>query len=281
MNPGPAASGSALQLTPLLLMTSRALRLALRQGARTQGLEGVTWCVLGGPPPAAPEWRARRCLPAATCTSLEEVRAALRALEGWGGRALVLYDQEAWAQTPGRERRNPGEYLRRAGLEVHASGHLLGAAPSLSLAEELVGGARSPERRYLASGLLEAAVQVSDLLHLQSQRLERFPRRFSSFVREAAARARRQNPAILVSAGLSTNPPGGPVSLVQLEGCVSGTGEVVDGYWLNVPRRGPKCPRCGPENPGLAAALITRLGVRGGRLALGEQPHSPTGSPGG
>ncbi|HXZ99322.1 MAG TPA: hypothetical protein VEK76_03140 [Candidatus Binatia bacterium] len=243
---------------PLMVMTSRAMRLVAARGHRPGEMAGATWLALGGPPPDAPAWRQLRWIPTVNCTRLSEV-AELRTRSGPDTRAVALYDLEAWDLTPREEREDPWTYVARAADLLRASRLELMAAPSISLATRLARDQPGPELAYLACRLAERMAPRCCIYHIQSQRLERVPERYSAFVAEVARRARQASPTVLVTAGLSTNPTGAPVSLEQLAGCVAGTYDRVDGYWINVPRPGRRCPHCNPENPALAAALLAQL----------------------
>lgn len=258
--PSPTGPSAVVGIRPpCLMLTSRALRLTTEMGFDPRSLSDVTWLVLGGPPPQSPGWDGATCWPAFNCPSYPAVEAALANLRSYPLPSLILYDQEAWDLTPARERRDPVAFVQRAADLVRNSRVRLGAAPALTLAQELMPGAGSPEAAYLNCGVIEPLARAVSLFHVQSQRLERQPPRFSAFVREVAERARTSHPGLVVTAGLSTNPTGPEVGLEQLVECIERTAEHVDGYWLNVPRPGRRCPHCRPENPGLATALLARL----------------------
>ena len=98
--------------------------------------------------------------------------------------------------------------------------------------------------------------KVSDVVELQAQSLERDTRTYATFVREAAAQARAANPRVAILAGLSTNPPGAEVTSEQLAAAIRVTRGIVDGYWLNIPGRGPRCPACNPPRPDVGRAAL-------------------------
>lgn len=248
-------------LPPLLMLTSRALRLTTELGFNPGSVPEVTWLVLGGPPPATEAWNEARCLPTFNCASFGDVGSTLESLAGYTQPTLILYDQEGWDLTPRRERATPWDFVGRAALLVRDGSVALGAAPSLTLAQGLLPQAGSAERAYLDSGLIERMAPAVTLFHIQSQRLERRPEAYASFVKEVAGRARAANPQVMVTAGVSTNPTGAEVFLEQLLHCIELTSRDVDGFWVNVPRPGRRCPHCRPENPALATALLNRLQV--------------------
>jgi hypothetical protein len=173
------------------------------------------------------------------------------------GTQAVLYDPEAWSFTPGGEQRDPaGATARAAGL-AQASGLRLIAAPALSLTNVLSRDRTAPRwRRYLDLGLAAAVARGADVIELQAQSLERDTATYAAFVDAAAGQARAANPRVSVLAGLSTNPPGDPVSIGQLTAAVRATRHLVDGYWLNIPRPGRHCPTCNPARPDLGAELL-------------------------
>lgn len=97
---------------------------------------------------------------------------------------------------------------------------------------------------------------MSDVLELQAQSLERSTSTYAAFVRDAAAQARAANPRVAILAGLSTNPPGAEVTSQQLRAAIHATRVVADGYWLNIPGRGPGCPTCNSPRPEVGQAAL-------------------------
>ncbi|MGH7641151.1 MAG: hypothetical protein ACREOL_09655 [Candidatus Dormibacteria bacterium] len=253
---------------PFLMLTQRALRLVAGLGVQPDSLAHATWLVLAATAPPPGPWRPLHLVPAVNCPALREINLASRSVTAHPAGLLLLYDLEAWAFSPAQERRDPASAIRLGAAMAHNSGTWYAAAPSLTLARELRPRALSPEVAYLSSGLIDAAAPACDLLHVQSQSLERTPTRYLRFVRQVVGRARSLNPTLWITAGLSTNPPGPAVSLEQLLECVALTEGIVDGYWLNVPRPGPRCPRCRPEDPALAALLLSLLAVIGSHVGL-------------
>ena len=90
----------------------------------------------------------------------------------------------------------------------------------------------------------------------QAQSLERSTSTYAAFVRDAAAQARAANPRVTILAGLSTNPPGAEVTSQQLTDAIHATRGTVEGYWLNIPGRGPRCPTCNPPRPDVGRAAL-------------------------
>jgi hypothetical protein len=172
----------------------------------------------------------------------------------------VLYDPEAWSFTPTAEQRDPVRAATRAAAVAHAHGLRFIVTPALNLTSVLNPG--RPERRwrqFLGLDLAGRLAPVADAVELQAQSLERDTASYASFVRAAAAQAISANPRISVLAGLSTNPPGAPVDSRDLTDAIAATRSTVDGYWLNVPAPGPRCPTCNPPRPDIAIATMRAL----------------------
>jgi hypothetical protein len=176
------------------------------------------------------------------------------------GTSAVLYDPETWAFTPEAEQRTVVEAARRAAALAHAHGLRFVVAPGLDLTAVLAPAEPGPRWRvFLALRLAASLAATADVIDLQAQSLERNAGAYSRFVVAAAAQARAANPAIRVLAGLSTNPPGPPVTARELTAAATGSLGALDGYWLNIPARGQRCPSCGPASPQLGIALLRAL----------------------
>lgn len=179
----------------------------------------------------------------------------------WAG--AVLYDDEAWPFTPRAEQLAPATSIARAAALVHGHHLVFIAAPSLSLAREQVQGAGTRESAYLQLHFAAIAARVADVVDVQAQSLENSTNGYAALVRQAAAQARAANPAVTVVAGLSTNPPAGPVSAAELVAAIHATRGFVSGYWFNIPSPGRYCPGCAPATPALATATLRALGAAG------------------
>jgi hypothetical protein len=94
------------------------------------------------------------------------------------------------------------------------------------------------------------------VVELQAQSLERDTGTYTSFVHQATAQARAARPGVTVLAGLSSNPPGAPVTSQHLAGVIRATRSLVDGYWLNIPGPGSRCPTCSAPAPGVAQQAL-------------------------
>jgi hypothetical protein len=171
----------------------------------------------------------------------------------------VLYDPENWSFTPPGEQQDPVTAARQAAQAAHAQGLKLLVAPALNLTSVLApgSGARGPRwRQFLDLRLAAHLAQVADVVELQAQSLERDTATYTSFVRAAAAQARAAKAGVTVLAGLSSNPPGAPVTSQHLTEVIKATRSMVDGYWLNIPGQGARCPNCSAPAPGVAQQAL-------------------------
>ena len=191
----------------------------------------------------------------ASATTLEEAVTGGRLPAGTYG---VLYDPEAWPLTPVAEQRDPVQAATRAAAVAHAHGLRLIVTPALNLTTVLAPG--TPRwRAFLDLNLVARLAGVADIVEFQAQSLERDTATYTAFVQAATSQASTANPRIIVLAGLSTNPPGAPVDSQQLTAAVQATRSMVDGYWLNVPGQGPRCPTCNAPRPDIAIQTLQSL----------------------
>ena len=175
----------------------------------------------------------------------------------------VLYDPENWSFTPAPEQRDPVAATRQAAQAAHARGLKLLVSPALNLTSVLApdsgsssAGRGSRWQQFLGLRLVARLAQVADVVELQAQSLERSPATYTSFVRGAAAQARAARSGVTVLAGLSSNPSGPPVTSQQLTRVIQATRSTVDGYWLNIPGQGARCPNCSAPAPGVAQQAV-------------------------
>jgi hypothetical protein len=172
----------------------------------------------------------------------------------------VMYDPEAWSFTPLSEQRDPVAAAGRAAAAAHAHGLRFIVAPALNLTTILARGRGPRWQAFLDLGLVGKMAEVADVIELQAQSLERDTATYAAFVRAATSQADAARPGITVLAGLSTNPPGAPVNTLHLMSVIQATRSVVDGYWLNIPRKGPRCPTCNAPRPDIAIQTLKQLG---------------------
>ena len=198
--------------------------------------------------------------PVVTFPALAELRDAVTGHTLPAGTGAVLYDPEAWSFTPPAEQRNPVQAAAQAAQVAHAHGLKLIVAPALNLTTVMDPGSSLPRWKcYLELGLARSMARVADVVELQAQSLERDQAVYESFVRQAAAQARAANPRVSVLAGLSTNPPGAPVGSQQLTAAYQASRPAVDGYWLNIPGQGARCPTCNAARPDIGVKVLTTV----------------------
>ncbi|MGI8450280.1 MAG: hypothetical protein ACR2MP_24505 [Streptosporangiaceae bacterium] len=264
-SPGPAPSGARTPaaLTPAALtpggrpawmLTRAALTQLATEPAVLAGLQRsrVLEILHPGQQPLA----VAGAQPVVTFSSVGELSQAVPGQLAAGTRAL-LYDPEAWSFTPRAEQLNPASAAQRARDIARAHGLSLIVAPALNLATLRPDPAGGPRwKQFLRLGLAGSIAKVTDVIELQAQSLERSTSTYAEFVREAAAQARAANPRVAIIAGLSTNPPGAPVTSQQLTAAIHATRGIVDGYWLNIPGRGPRCPTCNSPRPDVGRAAL-------------------------
>jgi hypothetical protein len=204
---------------------------------------------------------------AGTTAKLIVIFASARALEDAvtggtlpAGTYGLLYDPEAWSFTPLTERREPVRAATQAAAVAHAHGLRLIVAPALDLTTVLAPGSQGPRwHAFLDLGLIGHLARVADVVELQAQSLERDTATYSAFLRAATSQASQANPRITVLAGLSTNPPGAPVDSQHLTSAIQATRSMVDGYWLNIPGQGARCPTCNAARPDIAIQTLQAL----------------------
>jgi hypothetical protein len=196
--------------------------------------------------------------PVVSFSSVAKLRSTLAAGGLPTGTQAVLYDPEVWAYTPAAEQRDPVLAAAQAAGMARSHGLKIIVAPAMNLASALDPGSSAPRWRTLLDlHIIGPMARVADTVELQAQSLERDPAAYATFVREAAAQARAANPKVTVLAGLSTNPPGAAVDSQQLTAAIRASRADVDGYWLNIPGSGPRCPGCNAGQPELGAAVLS------------------------
>jgi hypothetical protein len=191
-------------------------------------------------------------------SSVAALRSALASNALPAGTGAILYDPEVWAYTPAAEQRDPVLAADQAAELARSHGLKLIVSPAMNLVTVLDPGSLTPRWQTLLNlHIIGPMARVADTVELQAQSLERDPAAYATFVREAAAQARVANPNVTVLAGLSTNPPGAAVDSQQLSAAIQASRADVDGYWLNIPGNGPRCPTCNTARPGLGATVLS------------------------
>jgi len=258
-SPVPRPAGRALAVpagTPSWVLARQALAQVTADQAIAAGLAKtrVYELVQPGQQPLA----LAGSLPAVVFSSAAELVGAVRRGRLPARTQAVLYDPEAWSFTPLAEQSDPVSAAAAAASAAHAEGLQLIVAPALNLTTVLAPGSRTPRSQlFLELGLAERLARHADVLEFQAQSLERDTAQYASFVAAAARQARQVSPRIGLLAGVSTNPPGAEVDSSQLVAAIQAGRDHVDGFWLNIPGPGPRCPTCNPIRPdvGITALL--------------------------
>lgn len=173
-----------------------------------------------------------------------------------GDLGALLYDPEHWSFTPVSEQLDVRRFVTEASAIAKRLGVVLIAAPAVTLTTVLLPryiGDRY--RAYLDAGIARSAA-TADIVCLQAQNAVRDTGRYAAFVREGCGQVKEVNPAASVIAGLSTNPPGTPVDAGMLARAIDASASMVDGWWLNVPSPGPRCPTCNEPRPEIGVAAL-------------------------
>jgi hypothetical protein len=255
--PGPGRRGQAVPAgTPAWILSRQALAQVTANQAVAAALArtSVYELVQPGQQPLA----LAGARPAVIFASAAELVVAVRRGGLPAGTRAVLYDPEAWSFTPVSEQRDPVVAAATAAAAAHAAGLQLIVAPALNLTTVLAPGSRIPRSQlFLELGLAARLAPHADILEFQAQSLERDAASYASFVAAAAQQARQASPHIGLLAGVSTNPPGAEVGSDQLVAAIQAGRDHVDGFWLNIPGPGPRCPTCNPIRPdvGITALL--------------------------
>jgi len=196
--------------------------------------------------------------PVVTFSSVAALETALAGGRLPAGTKAILYDPEVWAYTPAVEQRDPVQAAAEAAGLARSRGLSFIVAPAMNLTTTLDPGSTAPRwQTFLDLRVIGSMARVADTVEVQAQSLERDPAAYAAFVREAAAQARVANPKATVLAGLSTNPPGAAVDSQQLTAAIQASRADVDGYWLNIPGSGPRCPGCQAGQPELGAEVLS------------------------
>jgi hypothetical protein len=198
--------------------------------------------------------------PVVSFSSVNTLRTALAGNGLPAGTQAILFDPEVWAYTPAAEQRNPVLAAAQAAELARSRGLRIIVAPAMNLTTVLHPASSGPRwQTFLDLRIIGSMARVAGAVELQAQSLERDPAAYAAFVREAAEQARAANPNVTVLAGLSTNPPGTAVDSQQLTAAIQASRSHVDGYWLNIPGSGPRCPTCNSGQPQLGAAVLSSI----------------------
>ena len=165
---------------------------------------------------SAPDALVPRATKVETFDSSAALQAAFRDSTIEPGVSYVLYDNEAWALTPGGEQAAPFASSAGALAFAHAHGLRMIFAPAANLSTVLSPGYSASDQLtsgggkysgYLDLNLAGRGAGVSDILEIQGQQAEDQPG-FAAFVQRAVGQARAAAPTHPVLLGLTTAIPG-------------------------------------------------------------------------
>jgi hypothetical protein len=149
---------------------------------------------------------------------------------------VVVYDNEAWVQTPSDEQADPITYARRFAQLAHEKGYAFMNTPAENLMQAMFPG----ENKYLSFlkyGYASAVAPDCDYYEIQGQQIENDTSgnetnpSFDWFTEQVAAQARSANPKVIVLGGVVAKTG---YSASDIVNAVRSTRNVVSGYWLNV-----------------------------------------------
>lgn len=153
------------------------------------------------------------------------------------GVRVVMYDPEAWVETPTWEQRHPGRAMQIFSDVAHEAGYRVVLTPHPGLVD--VSGAscsraadESIAAAFIRCRIIGEAARLGDVVEVQAQFLEADPAVYRDLVQRATEQARAANPDVVVLAGLSTRFASDPQVLLDAWQAVS---DVVDGHYMAVP----------------------------------------------
>jgi hypothetical protein len=177
---------------------------------------------------------------------------------------VVLYDLENWSFAVAAEKQNPPLYMQQFSDFAHANGFTTIMAPGTDVVRAAGSiatcqSAQTSAECFLSNGFAAAAARYSDRYSIQSQASELVSDTYFNYVSRASLQARSANPNVLITSGLSTNPPAGTPTAQVLYQDAQRVKSYVSGFWLNIPTPGASCPTCGASRPDLALQFIQLL----------------------
>lgn len=164
----------------------------------------------------------------------------------------VMYDPEAWTDTPEAEQRDPIGYIEQFASLGHARGWTVIVSPEPSLMTVTgagcgVRGSETIQSAFLRCNIAGDAARSADVVDIQAQRLEFDPVAYRAFVAQAAAQAKAANPNVKILAEIST---GTSFSASQMYAAWASVRDIVDGYYLSI---------TGDDKVGIALAFLRML----------------------
>ncbi len=254
--PAPATAGGGV-VQPYWLINNGALKNLLDAGLPTRTMQAI----FNSPKTLliANDGRADPLVPDAslvqTFDDLGSLRRALSSGQVPPSVSFVLLDLEHWSFTPISEQLQPFQDAHSALTLAHSYGKKLIFAPAANLALVQSGNESGDKYgAYLGSDFAGQGARVSDIFEIQAQQSEATPQALTFAL--AAVRQAKASASIPVLVGIGTNPAGRPVTAADITALAGSVKSAADGYWLNVPQGGPRCPACGSAQPDVAVSFL-------------------------
>lgn len=174
----------------------------------------------------------------------------------------AVLDLERWSFTPESQQAHPVQAYKYfyQHLYTQPGQHFIVAAPSLDLVKSVVpdySGKLDPE--FVQLKLAEKIAPYSNFYEIQAQALENNPKKYKNLVKEIVQQVKISNPGAVVIAGISTNPSGRNIPVLDMIKDVKETRHLVSGYWLTIPETSKSCPSCGDAQPKKAVELLKAI----------------------
>lgn len=152
----------------------------------------------------------------------------------------VLYDPEAWSQTPFNEQRNVGYYMQQFCRLAHSHQWQAIVTPGTDLMNiyPKLPGETNPQA-FIRHNIAGAAARYADVSEAQSQAIETNPGAYNWFLTRAHAQAMAANPRVVFLGGLTANILGTTASADVMYHAALSVTKVVDGFFLNVSKSAP------------------------------------------
>jgi hypothetical protein len=174
---------------------------------------------------------------------------------------IVVYDNEAWSQTPSAEQADPITYAQRFAELAHQHGYAFMNTPAEDLMQARFPG-QNKYLKFLDYGYAAAVAPNCEYYEIQSQQVEMDTSgnatnpSFDWFTKQVAAQARGANPKVVVLAGLVAK---AGYSSTDIVNAVHATSDDVSGYWLNILCELDCTAGDGLENTKTASIALTTL----------------------
>jgi hypothetical protein len=167
----------------------------------------------------------------------------------------VLYDPEAWSQTPFNEQTNVEYYMRQFCRLAHTHKWQAIMTPGTDLMNiypKLRGETNA--QAFIRHNIAGAAARYADVSEAQSQAIEISPGSYNWFLTKARSQALAANPRVVFLGGLTANLLGTTASAAVMYHAAVSVADVVAGFFLNVSKNAP--------DPANAAQFLHQLAAR-------------------